>query len=96
MGLLRGNKFNSRHSTVVPGAKEFLKALKKNDGVKKIALGEISPTKVNAPRRVKVRSRNGNFMVILFRDVSATQVFNITAVEGFADSVVASIKSFIP
>jgi hypothetical protein len=90
---LSGDKFSSRHQTFVPGAEGFLRGLKALRSTKKIALGEINSTRPG-PRRVKVRSVNGNFIVAVFRDVNATQVFNITAMN--ANDVVEFINGYKP
>jgi hypothetical protein len=42
-GLLRGPKFNGRHSTVIPGAIPAVEAARDCSHVTKIALGVITP-----------------------------------------------------
>src|SRR5277367_5552919 len=45
-GLLRGSKFNGRHSTVIPSAIAAVEAAKACPHVTKIGLGVITPTKL--------------------------------------------------
>lgn len=42
-GLLRGPKFNMRHTTIIESALPFVKMLKESPAVKKISLGVIKP-----------------------------------------------------
>jgi hypothetical protein len=42
-GLLKGSKFNGRHSTVIPSAIPAIEAAKDSPHVTKIALGVITP-----------------------------------------------------
>lgn len=42
-GLLRGDKFNMRHTTIIESALPFVKMLKASPAVKKISLGVIKP-----------------------------------------------------
>jgi hypothetical protein len=44
-GLLRGPKFNGRHSTVIPSAIPAVEAARDSTHVTKIALGVIKPIK---------------------------------------------------
>ena len=44
-GLLRGPKFNGRHSTVIPSAIPAVEAARDSEHVTKIALGVITPIK---------------------------------------------------
>ena len=42
-GLLRGPKFNMRHTTIIEAALPFVQMLKASPAVKKISLGVIKP-----------------------------------------------------
>ncbi len=42
-GLLRGSKFNMRHTTIIESALPFVEMLKASPAVKKISLGVIKP-----------------------------------------------------
>ena len=42
-GLLKGPKFNGRHTTVIESAMPFVKMLRDTPSVEKIALGVITP-----------------------------------------------------
>ncbi len=42
-GLLRGSKFNMRHTTIIEPALPFVQMLKASPAVKKISLGVIKP-----------------------------------------------------
>ena len=42
-GLLRGPKFNMRHTTIIEAALPFVQVLKGSPAVKKISLGVIKP-----------------------------------------------------
>ncbi len=42
-GLLRGPKFNMRHTTIIESALPFVQMLKASPAVKKISLGVIKP-----------------------------------------------------
>jgi hypothetical protein len=44
-GLLRGPKFNGRHSTVIPSAIPAVEAARDSEHITKIALGVITPVK---------------------------------------------------
>lgn len=49
-GLLRGDKFNKRHSTIIPAAQKILWALRERPEVRKVALGQIVPVGNGQPR----------------------------------------------
>ena len=91
--LLSGSKFSDSHHTYVKGAVPLLVALKGMSEVKKIALGQIKKASP-AQKRLKIRRIQGNFMVIVFRDTNATQVFNITTTH--AEPVIDFINQFTP
>ena len=48
-GLLKGSKFNGRHSTVIPGAIAAVEAARDCSHVSKIALGVITPLRAGKP-----------------------------------------------
>lgn len=50
-GLLRGPKFNMRHSTIIESALPFVQMLKSSPAVKKISLGVIKPVAGHASRK---------------------------------------------
>ncbi len=50
-GLLRGPKFNMRHTTIIEAALPFVQMLKASPAVKKISLGVIKPVAGNASRK---------------------------------------------
>ncbi len=53
-GLLRGDRFNQSHSTVIKGAEPFIRFLGKCPGVKKVTIGVITPAQCRKPSiRVK-------------------------------------------
>lgn len=49
-GLLRGPKFNMRHTTIIDAALPFVQMLKASPAVKKISLGVIKPVCGGPPR----------------------------------------------
>lgn len=49
-GLLRGPKFNMRHTTIIEPALPFVQLLKTSSAVKKISLGIIKPVSGGPPR----------------------------------------------
>jgi len=57
-GLLKGAKFNGRHSTVIPSAIPAVEAAKACAHVTKIGLGIITPTK-NGEERLKFTKASG-------------------------------------
>jgi len=57
-GLLKGQKFNGRHTTVIEAAMPFVEMLRDAPNVEKIALGIIKPQAVSGQSRPP-RSRNG-------------------------------------
>jgi len=50
-GLLRGPKFNMRHTTIIEAALPFVEMLKASPAVKKISLGVIKPASSGQSRR---------------------------------------------
>jgi len=72
-GLLKGSKFNGRHSTVIPSAIPAVEAAKACQHVTKIALGLITPTKL-AEERLKFTSVSGGLKMQL-RGTHAIHIF---------------------
>jgi hypothetical protein len=72
-GLLKGAKFNGRHSTVIPSAIPAVEAAKSCAHVTKIALGVITPTK-SSEERLKFTPGSGGLKMQV-RGTHAVQVF---------------------
>jgi hypothetical protein len=72
-GLLRGPKFNGRHSTVIPSAIPAVEAARDCVYITKIALGVITPIKTGA-EHVKFSPVSGGLKMQV-RGVHAIQVF---------------------
>jgi hypothetical protein len=72
-GLLKGAKFNGRHSTVIPSAIPAVEAAKACAYVTKIALGVITPAKL-AEERLKFTPASGGLKMQV-RGAPAVQVF---------------------
>ena len=72
-GLLKGLKFNGRHSTLIPSAIPAVEAAKACSHVTKIALGVITPAKA-AEERLKFTPASGGLKMQV-RGVHAVQVF---------------------
>lgn len=72
-GLLRGGKFNGRHSTVISSAIPAVEAARDCACVSKIALGVITPIKAGA-ERLKFSSVSGGLKMQV-RGANAVQVF---------------------
>ena len=72
-GLLKGSKFNGRHSTVIPSAIPVVEAAKTCQYVTKIALGVITPAKM-AEERLKFTPVSGGLRMQV-RGTHAVQVF---------------------
>lgn len=72
-GLLKGTKFNGRHSTVIPSAIPAVEAAKACASVTKIALGLITPAKA-AEERLKFTPVSGGLRMQV-RGSNAVQVF---------------------
>lgn len=80
-GLLRGSKFNMRHTTIIDSALPFVRKLKDSIAVKKISIGIIkrvagNPNRNGAARQVKalVLSTAVRFS---FRGGSSVQEFHV-------------------
>jgi hypothetical protein len=72
-GLLRGPKFNGRHSTVIPSAIPAVEAARDSEHVTKIALGVITPIKAGK-EHLKFSEVSGGLKMQV-RGVNAIQVF---------------------
>ncbi len=72
-GLLRGPKFNGRHSTVIPDAIPAIEAARDCEHVTKIALGVITPIKTGK-ELLKFSEVSGGLKMQV-RGVHAIQVF---------------------
>ncbi|MEO8099931.1 MAG: hypothetical protein ABI811_19690 [Acidobacteriota bacterium] len=72
-GLLKGSKFNSRHSTVIPGAVPAVEAARDCPHVTKIALGVITPIRPGA-EHLKFTPASG-CLKMQVRGTNATQTF---------------------
>jgi hypothetical protein len=72
-GLLKGAKFNGRHSTVIPSAITAVEAAKASPHVTKIGLGIITPTK-NGEERLKFTKASGALKMQV-RGTNAVQLF---------------------
>jgi hypothetical protein len=72
-GLLRGPKFNGRHSTVIPSAIPAVEAARDSAHVTKIALGVITPIKTGQ-EHLKFSAVSGGLKMQV-RGVHAIQIF---------------------
>lgn len=72
-GLLRGPKFNGRHSTVIPSAIPAVEAARDSPHVTKIALGVITPIKTGQ-EHLRFSAVSGGLKMQV-RGVHAIQVF---------------------
>lgn len=72
-GLLRGPKFNGRHSTVIPSAIPAVEAARDCELVSKIALGVITPIKAGKEHLKFIPVSGGLKMQV--RGVHAVQIF---------------------
>ena len=72
-GLLKGSKFNGRHSTVIPSAIPAVEAAKACPHVTKIGLGIITPTKTSE-EHLKFTKVSGAVKMQV-RGVHAVQLF---------------------
>ncbi len=80
-GLLRGPKFNMRHTTIIEAALPFVQMLKASPAVKKISLGIIKP--VSSGQARKGGSRQIKTLILptavrfSFRGGSSVQQFHV-------------------
>jgi hypothetical protein len=72
-GLLRGPKFNGKHSTVIPSAIPAVEAARDCEHVTKIALGVITPIKTGK-EHLKFNEVSGGVKMQV-RGIHAIQVF---------------------
>jgi hypothetical protein len=72
-GLLKGPKFNGRHSTVIPDAIPAVEAARDCAYVTKIALGVITPLK-SGPEHLKFMPVSGGLKMQV-RGSAAVQIF---------------------
>ena len=72
-GLLRGPKFNGKHSTVIPTAVPAVEAARDCPAVTKIALGVITPLRAGKPH-LKFTPVSGGLKMQV-RGANAVQIF---------------------
>ena len=72
-GLLRGPKFNGKHSTVIPTAVPVVQAAKECPHVTKIALSVIKPIRAGKPH-LKFTPMSGGLKMQV-RGANAVQIF---------------------
>jgi hypothetical protein len=72
-GLLRGSKFNGRHSTVIPSAIPAVEAARDSQHVSKIALGVITP--IRAGQEHLKFTPVGGGVKMQVRGTAAIQIF---------------------
>ena len=72
-GLLRGPKFNGKHSTVIPSAIPMVEAARDCVHVSKIALGVITPLRAGKPH-LKFTPMSGGLKMQV-RGTHAVQIF---------------------
>jgi hypothetical protein len=72
-GLLKGPKFNGRHSTVIPSAVPAVEAARDCEHVTKIALGVITPIRAGS-EHLKFMPVSGGLKMQV-RGTNAVQVF---------------------
>jgi hypothetical protein len=86
-GLLKGSKFNGKHSTVIPDAVVAIEAAKACQYVSKISLGVISPIRPSKPH-LKFTPTNGGLKMQV-RGVNAVQIIWVYTTE--PDKAIAEI-----
>jgi hypothetical protein len=92
-GLLRGPKFNGKHSTVIPTAIAAVEAARECPHVTKIALGVITPIRAGAPH-LKFTPMSGGLKMQI-RGASAVQIFWLYTTRG--DDVIDEItRKWLP
>ncbi len=87
-GLLRGPKFNGRHSTVIPSAIPAIEAARECKHVTKIALGVITPLRAGKPH-LKFSPVSGGLKMQV-RGTHAVQIFWLYTTE--PDAVIREIE----
>lgn len=88
-GLLRGRKFNSRHSTVITGADNFIVRARVHPCVSKITLGPIEPCR-SGSRHCKMVV-HAHAIKVTYRGTTAVQTFWIYGKD--LNRIVADLKS---
>jgi len=86
-GLLKGAKFNGRHSTVIPSAIPAVEAARDSPHVSKIALGLITPIRA-AQEHLKFTSVSGGLKMQV-RGTHAVQIFWLYTIR--PDAVITEI-----
>ena len=86
-GLLKGSKFNGRHSTVIESAVPAIEAARDCDHVTKIALGVIAPIRVGT-EHLKFTPASG-CLKMQVRGTNAVQTFWVYTTR--PDEVIAEI-----
>jgi hypothetical protein len=87
-GLLKGSKFNGRHSTVIPSAVPAVEAARDCEQVTKIALGVNTPNRPG-PEHLKFTPATG-CLKMQVRGTNAVQTFWVYSTS--PDAVVAEIN----
>lgn len=88
-GLLRGAKFNRKHSTVIPDAVTAINAAKTHPKVTKIALGVIQPVRAGA-KHIKFTQVTGGIRMQV-RGTNAVQIIWVYTTE--PEKVIADITA---
>jgi hypothetical protein len=88
-GLLRGSKFNGKHSTIIEPAIPVIEAARESRHVTKIALGVITPVH-SAESHLKFSSVSGGLKMQV-RGRHAVQIFWIYTTE--PDAVIAELTN---
>ncbi len=88
-GLLRGPKFNGKHSTVIDTAIRMVEAARDNARVTKIALGVITPLRAGQPH-LKFTPVSGGLKMQV-RGANAVQIFWLYTTE--PDAVVREMEA---
>jgi hypothetical protein len=92
-GLLRGPKFNGKHSTVIPTAVPLVEAARDCPLVTKIALGVITPIRAGKPH-LKFTPMSGGLKMQV-RGTHAVQIFWLYTTRG--DEVTEELtRSWLP
>jgi hypothetical protein len=88
-GLLKGPKFNGRHSTVIPSAITAIEAARDSPHVSKIALGIIKPLRTGKPH-LKFNPVSGGLQMQV-RGTHAVQILWVYTTH--PDEVIAEITA---
>lgn len=87
--LLKGSKFNARHSTIIDEAVPLLQHLKKQPFVKKIALGCIKPNTASTTRIKFTRDKYAIKLQVY--GSAAVQLFHVF---GSLDSIMEALTRY--